>query len=286
MAHVVADKIQETSTTTGTGSLTLLGASSNCRAFSVVCTNNDTVFYRIEGTAGEWEQGKGTWTTGSVLVRNTVSSSSNAGALVNFSAGTKTVYMPHPAAVLGALTGDVSKAADSSVVTIVGSSMDPTSAFLVHKNGTAQNFTTSAATKMTWATEEFDEGNEFASNTFTAIAAGDYLFECAARVTAFGTGTTNMRLHLYKNGALYKTLMHVNALAGLTDITLQGAVACKGAATDTFDVYVEFVGLSAGTATIGGVSADTYFSAARFAVGVGFSDRDRADVMKRVSIGF
>lgn len=98
MAHIAADRVQETSTTTGTGNLTLAGAVAGYRAFSGVCANNDTTFYAIEHqSANEWEVGLGTWQTGGTLVRTTVLSSSNAGAAVNFSAGTKNVFITTPA---------------------------------------------------------------------------------------------------------------------------------------------------------------------------------------------
>src|SRR5574343_87947 len=87
------DRFKETSTTTGTGALTLSGAfASNCQAFSAVLSVGDTVPYFIEHqTAAEWETGYGTYSSANTLTRTTVLSSSNAGAAVNFSAGTKPV---------------------------------------------------------------------------------------------------------------------------------------------------------------------------------------------------
>lgn len=141
---------------------------------------------------------------------------------------------------------------------------DPTSAFLVNKGASDQNFTDANATKVTWGTEEFDVGAEFASNSFVAAAAGKYAFDCAARVTAMGTGTTSVRLMLYKNGSLYKALENLIAVSGLTDITLRGAVGCMSLAiADSIDIYVQFVGLSAGTATIEGDATESYFSGVR-----------------------
>lgn len=94
MAFILADRVKETTTTTGTGNITLAGAVSQFRAFSSVMANNDTTTYAIVGQTGtEWEVGFGTWQTGGTLVRTTVYASSNAGAAVNFSAGTKDVFM-------------------------------------------------------------------------------------------------------------------------------------------------------------------------------------------------
>lgn len=107
MAYVVADRIKETTTVTGTGAATLLGAASGFRAFSSVCANADTVPYCIQGqTPGEWEIGIGTWGTGGILTRTTVLKSSNAGAAVNFSAGTKDVFLTIHADRLVDIAGD------------------------------------------------------------------------------------------------------------------------------------------------------------------------------------
>ncbi len=98
MAHIAADRVRETTTTTGTGAITLLGAVTNFQAFSAVMVNADTTFYAIvHQSAAEWEIGLGTWNTGGTLSRTTVLESSNAGAAVNFSAGTKDVFITIPA---------------------------------------------------------------------------------------------------------------------------------------------------------------------------------------------
>lgn len=97
MAHIVADRVKETTTTTGTGALTLAGAASGFRAFSAVCAVNDTVFYAIAG-GSEWEVGLGTYSATNTLTRTTVLASSNAGSAVNLSAGSKDVFLTDPAA--------------------------------------------------------------------------------------------------------------------------------------------------------------------------------------------
>lgn len=92
-----ADRVQETTTTTGTGTVTLAGAVSGFRTFTSVFANNDRVVYVIVGGT-EWEVGDGIFTTGgTTLSRVNVRASSNAGALVNFSAGTKNAWSDVPA---------------------------------------------------------------------------------------------------------------------------------------------------------------------------------------------
>lgn len=88
------DRVKETSTTTGTGNITLAGAVAQFQAFATAFPSSPIVImYAIVGQTGtEWEVGKGTFTGPSTLARDVVRASSNANALVNFSAGTKDVF--------------------------------------------------------------------------------------------------------------------------------------------------------------------------------------------------
>jgi hypothetical protein len=98
MALVLADRVKETTTTTGTGTVTLAGAATGFQSFAVV-GNGNTTYYTIAGQGtSEWEVGIGTYTSaGTTLARTTVLASSNSGSLVNFSAGTKDVFVTYPA---------------------------------------------------------------------------------------------------------------------------------------------------------------------------------------------
>jgi hypothetical protein len=98
MALVLKDRVKETTATTGTGAVTLAGATTGYQSFSVV-GNGNTTYYVISGQGtSEWEVGIGTYTaSGTTLSRDTVLSSSNAGSLVNFSAGTKDVWVDYAA---------------------------------------------------------------------------------------------------------------------------------------------------------------------------------------------
>jgi hypothetical protein len=100
MALVINDRVKETSTSTGTGTINLAGAETGYESFvSGVGTTNKT-YYAIElNSLGEWEVGIGTVTSGSpdTLSRDTIISSSNTDSAVNFSAGTKNVFCTMPA---------------------------------------------------------------------------------------------------------------------------------------------------------------------------------------------
>ena len=97
MALTLADRVQDTTTTTGTGTVTLSGtAPAGYQSFAAVGDSNTTYYTISDGT--NWEVGIGTYSTaGATLSRTTVLSSSNAGALVSFAAGTKTVWVDYPA---------------------------------------------------------------------------------------------------------------------------------------------------------------------------------------------
>jgi hypothetical protein len=100
MAFVLADRVKETTTTTGTGTVTLAGASTGFQSFAVIGDAN-TTYYTIAGQAGnEWEVGIGTYTSsGTTLARTTVLSNSSGTqpSALNFSAGTKDVFVTYPA---------------------------------------------------------------------------------------------------------------------------------------------------------------------------------------------
>lgn len=96
------NRVWETSTTTGTGTLTLAGAKTGYQSFAAV-GNGNTCFYTIEAVdgsgvpTGDWEVGLGTYTSaGTTLARTTIYKSSNANAAVNLLAGTKNVFIAFP----------------------------------------------------------------------------------------------------------------------------------------------------------------------------------------------
>lgn len=96
MPLVVKDRVMETTSSTGTGTITLAGAVSGYQSFSVIGNGNTTYYAIFAGT--QWEVGIGTYTlSGTTLSRTTVLESSNSGSLVNFSAGSKTVICTYPA---------------------------------------------------------------------------------------------------------------------------------------------------------------------------------------------
>jgi hypothetical protein len=96
MAFTLADRVYETSTTTGTGSYTLAGAVSGFRTYASAVGNNQCPYIATMGT--QWECGIGTL-SGSSLAR-TVLLSSSTGSLISWGVGTKEVRLDVPASVL------------------------------------------------------------------------------------------------------------------------------------------------------------------------------------------
>lgn len=100
MALITKDRIKEDTTTTGTGAYALGGSSATFDTFQSCMSNGDTTYYAVAHTTSgtdEWEVGLGTWNTGNTLARTTVLAGSNGTSAVNFSAGTKNIFMTVPA---------------------------------------------------------------------------------------------------------------------------------------------------------------------------------------------
>lgn len=96
MQYSTPDRVKQTSSTTGTSDFTLSGSIAGFNPFSVLSAGALLPYVIVAvdiggNPTGEWESGFGSYPSANTLARNTVLASSNAGALVNFSAGTKHV---------------------------------------------------------------------------------------------------------------------------------------------------------------------------------------------------
>ena len=95
MAFITADRVKDTSITTGTGNITVSGSAPfGYRTFSTVLSVGDTFYYAIQGqSTAEWEIGVGTYASTNQFARTTVLASSASGSAVSFSSGTKNVFI-------------------------------------------------------------------------------------------------------------------------------------------------------------------------------------------------
>jgi hypothetical protein len=98
MPFQLANRVRETSTTTGTGNFTLTGPVTGYRSFNASITSGNTLYYTIAVQGGsDWEVGIGTFTATATLARTqVVSNSLGTTALINFGAGTKDVFIDLP----------------------------------------------------------------------------------------------------------------------------------------------------------------------------------------------
>ena len=98
MAFVLKDRVKETTTTTGTGAVSLDGEAGGFQDFSSAIGNTNTTYYAIvHQSLDEWEVGIGTYGSASNNLTRTTLLSSSTGSAVNFSAGTKDVFVTLPA---------------------------------------------------------------------------------------------------------------------------------------------------------------------------------------------
>mgnify|MGYP001267130892 CR=1 FL=1 len=161
MALVIKDRVKETTTTTGTGTYTLAGAVSGFETFTANLSNSDTTYYVCTDNT-DFEVGLGTFTSsGTTLARTTILASSNSNNEVNWSSGTRTIFMTYPAdkavfkdasnningTFVGNITGDVTGNADTATTLETARTINGTSF-----NGGANITVTAAAGTLTGST--------------------------------------------------------------------------------------------------------------------------------------
>lgn len=129
--------------------------------------------------------------------------------------------------------------------------------FSVHKNATDQTGIVAATpTKLTWSTEEWDTHNYFASDKFTPLVAGKYLFVGSAIFSA-GIDTVQFDVMFYKNGSLAKRASLIQASGTLAIQPGGSCILTANGSTDYFEMYVNFS--SGADRTVEGAASLTYF---------------------------
>ena len=145
MALVIKDRVKETTTTTGTGTYTLAGAVTGFETFTSNLSNSDTTYYACTDNT-DFEVGIGTFTTsGTTLARTSILASSNSNSAVNWSSGTRTIFMTYPAdkAVFEDASGNIN---GTFVGNITGNVTGNTSGTAATVTGAAQTNITSVGT--------------------------------------------------------------------------------------------------------------------------------------------
>jgi hypothetical protein len=202
MPLVLADRVKDTTTTTGTGTVTLSGTPpTGFQAFSVIGNGNTTYYTIVAGS--QWEVGLGTYSsTGPTLARNTVLESSNSGSLVNFSAGTKEVFVTYPA--------DKSIADGFGTLPVANGGTGATSAPTARTNLGATTVGGNFFTLTNPSAIRFPRIN--ADNTVSSLSDTDFR-------TAIGAGTGN------------GTVTSVGGTGTVNGLTLTGTVTSSGSLT-------------------------------------------------------
>ena len=185
MALVLKDRVQEVTNTTGTGTLTLAGAVTGFQSFAAVGDGN-TTYYAITG-GSQWELGIGTYTaSGTTLSRDTVLSSSNSGNLVDFAAGSKTVFVTYPTSRVVIADGTSIAAANSSILPVASGGTGSATATFSGANITSLN--ASAISTGTIANARTTASSANGASTIVSRGASG---EFAAGVIEFAAGTAS-----------------------------------------------------------------------------------------------
>ena len=217
MAFVVNDRVKETSTTTGTGTLNLAGAVSGFQTFVAGIGNSNVTYYAIVNDSGtEFEIGIGTVTDASpdTLSRTTILESSNSDSAVNFSSGTKTVFCTLPAskAVFEDADGHVSVPHD---LFVAGGLID-----LKNDGGAVSQIKFYCESSNAHAQTLIGAPHsEAASNTLTLPSSGGSSKLLSATSTATVTNKTFTSPKINEDVAVTSTATELNLLDGVTATT-------------------------------------------------------------------
>ncbi len=202
MALILKDRVKETSSSSGTGSITLGGAFPGYQTFNAAIATGSTVYYTIHNlTAGsdtQWEVGVGTFTSPATLSRDTVFSSSNSGSKVNFTAGAGglEVFITQPAGeavYINDATGRVEAFGNGSN-TIAFTNINTT-------NLTATTVTLTAGTITTNAANNTDIVNKLYVDGITATALTYHEAVQAATTQSLAAQTGGTVTYNQPNGA-------------------------------------------------------------------------------------
>ena len=258
MSLVLNDRVRETTTIVGTGTATLLGAAAGYQSFSVI-GNANTCYYTISDQAGtNWEVGIGTYVSATpALARTTVLSSSNAGALVSFPAGTKDVFVTYPAetAVSGGGGGTYPTVQPTLNLDFANSkTVDPRITFVRNNTATYYDGQTTAMAEQNL----FLQSNTFSNAAWVAtngtVVSG--ITDPAGTTTAFSftaTGVATLYQTLTITATPYTLSFYIQRVTGTgaVNLTLDGTILTPQTITGSWARYSVTATPTAGTRTIG-----------------------------------
>ena len=253
MALVLADRVRETTTTTGTGSVTLGGAYTGFQTFLAGIGNSNSTYYTIANVVtGEYEVGIGTYTTaGNLLSRTTVLNSSNSNALVNFAAGSKDVFVTQPAE-RAVYIDSAGTTVDVNILAASGDSSFNSTGALKISAGTTGERPTGAVGKIRWnSTLSQYEGYDGTNWTLLGGAVISNDTSTATNVyPTFSSVTTGNASTLFTSNAklLYKPSTGEFQMSA--PVASNGIVVNSLTVTASYTIAAGFSGASAGPITL------------------------------------
>ena len=230
MVHKVIDRCKETTSTTGTGNLTLTGAVAGfvsvANSTTGLTSNGDTSWFCAEAGA-QWEVFLGTRVSATELARTTLLASST-GSTINFST-VPTVFAVVPAVRSPAAIGPTARAYISA----------------------DQTLTNATWTKISLNTESFDIGSCFdtSNGRFTPTIPGVYRFEAALSATSAGGSLSDASINIYKNGSKYS-----DGVYGTSGTSTRRVVTADLVQLNGISDYIELYGYISGTGTLKAIS--------------------------------
>ena len=269
MALVLADRVRETTTTTGTGSVTLAGAYTGFQTFLAGIGNANSTYYTIANvTTGEWEVGIGTYTTsGNTLSRTTVLSSSNGGSLVNFAAGSKDVFVTQPSE-RAVYIDSAGTTVDVNILAATGDSSFTSTGALQISAGTTGQRPTGAVGKIRWnSTLSQYEGYDGTNWTLLGGAVISNDTSTASNLyPVFSSVTTGNASTLYTGNAklLYKP--STGELQASVPVALNGLVVNSQTVSASYTIAVGYSAMSAGPVAVASGQAVTVSSGSRWVI--------------------
>ena len=258
MALVVANRVQETTTTAGTGTITLAGASAGYQSFAVIGNGNTTYYTIVDGN--NWEVGIGTYTaSGTTLSRDTVLSSSASGAKITLSGNIARVFVDYPAekAIYQDSSGNVGIGIAPTQKLTAAGVIESTTGGFKFPDGTTQTSAVSAS-GITYITKT---GNYTAANNQGILAnttGGAFTVtlpsspSAGAQVIVADAGNTwgTNNLTVGRNGSTIEGLAE-DLICNITGVSVQ--LVYSGT---TWEVYAQ-VGGAGGTGVLGVINGGT-----------------------------
>jgi hypothetical protein len=265
MALAINNRVRETTTTTGTGAVTLGGAVDGFQTFAAGIGNSNTTYYAISlNTSNEWEVGLGTLNgDSSTLTRTTVLESSNSDSAVDFSAGSKEIFCTLPsekAVYLDASDAQVggfsSLAADTTPQ--LGGNLDVNGNDIVSTSDADIDIIPNGTGDVNLGADTVQVGDNDANATITTQGTGDLILNTnngtnAGNITLLDGANANISITPNGTGdvVLVADSVAVGDAAAAATLTSNGAgtlTVTTGGATDL--VLSTNSGTNSGTVTI------------------------------------